>query len=148
MHKQLELQLTTLRTAVSKSPQKKYGAFVVIISHRLLFLQITVNIACSFDVHADVTSFKDARSVVTISTRLGCRRSGKLPLWLSYAIGKIRITHHSLVKTTHLFFLCTWRVVSNGNMVFLGQNLFTHDVYLPSWSWISNSNPSSPITIV
>ena len=56
--------------------------------------------------------------MVTISSRSGCRWSGKLPLWLSYAISKYTIHNyclfslsatmgnHSVVKTTNLFLLC------------------------------------------
>ena len=51
------LQLTIFRTTVSESLQKKKD-FVVILSQRLLYLQ---QFYCMlFDVHAGVTSFKDA----------------------------------------------------------------------------------------
>ena len=51
------LQLTTLRTAMSKSLQR---AFVVILSQRLLHLQDNGYYCMLFDVHAGVTSSKDA----------------------------------------------------------------------------------------
>ena len=70
-------QLTILRTAVSH-----YNKIQWFCDYYCML----------FDVHAGLTSFKDARSVVTISTRLGCRWSGKLPLWLSYANSKIHNT--------------------------------------------------------
>ena len=54
---------------------KKYDAFVVILSHWLLYLQDNCYCCMLFDVHAGVTSIKDAWSVVTVSTRSGCRRS-------------------------------------------------------------------------
>ena len=57
------------------SHYKKYDAFVVILSHWLLYLQDNCYCCMLFDVHAGVTSIKDAWSVVTVSTRSGCRRS-------------------------------------------------------------------------
>ena len=59
---------------------------------KIRFLSWGYYIYMLFDVHASVTSFNDAWSVVAISTRSSCRRSGKLPLWLSYAISKIHNT--------------------------------------------------------
>jgi len=50
------LQLTIFRTAVSESLQKKkYDDFVVI-----LLTEVTISDCTLFDVHAGVTSFKDA----------------------------------------------------------------------------------------
>ena len=52
------LQLTTLKTAVSKLLQKNDG-FVVILLHRLVYLQDNGYYCCSL-MHAGVISFRDA----------------------------------------------------------------------------------------
>ena len=101
------MKLTTLRTAVSKSLQKIWCfcgdslAGVTIFANNGYYCML-------FDVHASVTSFKDAWSVVTISTRSGCRSflSGCLIQLAKYTIHNHCPFSLSATRVTTLWLIC------------------------------------------
>ena len=88
----------------SQNSCEQYDAFVVILSLRLLYLQDSGYYCKLFDVHARVTSFKDAWSVVTIPTRSafsGCLMQLAKHNHCPFRLSASMVT--TVVKTTNLF---------------------------------------------
>ena len=117
------LQLTNICERVTTTTLQKYNAFAVTLSQMFGGYYIC-KIMCYYCMLSDTSRCDHSQmfSGYYICKILLVRWSGKLPLWLSYAISKIHTTYplslqlmcnqvnHSVIKTTNLFLQWKWRI--------------------------------------